>query len=124
MGGWTYHRVERTIGTWRFWCSARLTTNIHLQPILHFVTNLRTVLVAGTGEITKNTIPWLHKSFVEFITSSEANELFLDVIDVEIGLKCLQVVSRLRNNDERSSSPSAIETPAQRGNSIGDSYFW
>jgi len=78
--------------------------------ILHFVTNLRTVLVAGTGEITKDTIPRLHKSFVEFITSSEANELFridIDVVDVEIGLKCLRLVSRLRDNDERSRIPSA-----------------
>ena len=35
--------------------------------ILRLVTNLRCVLVAGTDEITMDTIPRLHKSFVEFI---------------------------------------------------------
>jgi hypothetical protein len=40
--------------------------------ILHLTSKLRTVLVAGTGEITKDTIPRLHKSFVEFLTSDKA----------------------------------------------------
>jgi plasmid maintenance system antidote protein VapI len=54
--------------------------------ILHFTTNLRTVLVAGTGEITKDTIPRLHKLF---ITSDEAVEQFridVDAVNVEIAL--------------------------------------
>ena len=58
------------------------STPIH---ILHFATNLQTVLVAGTCEIMKDTIPQLHKSFIEFITSHKANEQFridLDVVDV------------------------------------------
>jgi len=70
--------------------------------ILHFVTNLRTVLVAGTGEITTGTIPQLHKSFVEFITSDEADEEFridVDIVDMEIVMKCLALVSRPRNDN-------------------------
>jgi hypothetical protein len=78
--------------------------------ILHLTSNLRTVLVAGTGEITKDTIPRLHKSFVEFITSDKADEEFRidpDVVDVEIALKCLKLVRRLRNSDDRSTIPPA-----------------
>jgi len=84
------------------------STSDPINNVLHFATNLRTVLVAGTGEITKDTIPRLHKSFVEFITSAEADEQFridLDVINVEIALKCLRLVSRLRNKDNRSRIP-------------------
>ena len=88
----------------------RRTLTSNPIDILHFTTNLRMVLVAGTGEITRDTIPRLHKSFVEFIKSKKADEQFridLDVVDVEIGLKCLRLVSRLRNIDERSRIPSA-----------------
>jgi len=78
--------------------------------ILHLTTRLRTVLVAGTGEITKDTIPRLHKSFVEFITSKRADGQFRidpDVVDVEIGLKCLRLVSRLESDTDRSRIPPA-----------------
>ena len=81
------------------------STSNPINSILHFTSNLRTVLVAGTDEITKDTVPRLHKSFVEFITSAEANEQFridLDVVNVEIAVKCLRLVSRLKNKDERS----------------------
>ena len=79
--------------------------------ILHLTSKLRTVLVAGTGEITKDTIPRLHKSFVEFITSKGADEQFRinpDVVDVEIGLKCLRLISRLRDDHVRLTTPPAI----------------
>jgi len=88
----------------------RRTSTSNPIDILHFTTNLRTVLVAGTGEITRDTIPRLHKSFVEFITSKKADEqfrIYSDIVDVEIGLKCLRLVSRLRNNVGRSSTPPA-----------------
>ena len=65
----------------------RRTSTSNPIDILCLATNLRTVLVAGTDEITKAMIPQLHKSFVEFITSNKADEEFridLDVIDVEI----------------------------------------
>ena len=88
----------------------RRTSTSKSINILHFTSNLRTVLVAGTGEITKDTIPRLHKSFVEFITSKKADEQFridLDAVNVEIALKCLRLVSSLKYNDDRSRIPPA-----------------
>jgi WD40 repeat protein len=85
----------------------RRTPTSNSIDILRFTTNLRTVLVAGTGDITKDTIPRLHKSFVEFVTSDAAAKAFridTGVVDVEIALKCLQLVRRLRNSDDRSRS--------------------
>jgi len=77
--------------------------------VIHFVTNLRTVLVAGTGNISNNTIPRLHKSFVEYITSERANPQFrIDVpviIDGQIVMKCLCLVHRLRT--EKTALPLA-----------------
>jgi len=88
----------------------RRTSTSDPVDILNLTSKLRTVLVAGTGEITKDTIPRLHKSFVEFITSKRADEQFrIDpgVVDVEIGLKCLRLVSRLKNDNNRSRTPPA-----------------
>ena len=88
----------------------RRTSTSKSINILHFTSNLRTVLVAGTGEITNDTIPSLHKSFVEFITSKKADEQFridLGAVNVEIALKCLRLVSRLKNNDNQSKILSA-----------------
>jgi hypothetical protein len=57
----------------------RRTSASDTIDILHFTTNLRTVLVAGTGEITKDTIPLrLRKSVVEFITSDEEFRIDVD----------------------------------------------
>ena len=86
----------------------RRTSTSNPIDILRFATNLRTVLVAGTDEITKATIPRLHKSFVEFITSDKADKEFridLDVVDVEIALRCLHLVKKLANGDSRSKIP-------------------
>ncbi|KAJ7631788.1 CHAT domain-containing protein [Mycena rosella] len=38
--------------------------------VTHFVRRFRTVLVIGTDKITRETIPRLHKSFFEFVTST------------------------------------------------------
>ncbi|KAJ7686101.1 hypothetical protein B0H17DRAFT_1072702 [Mycena rosella] len=38
--------------------------------VTHFVQRFRTVLVVGTNKITRETIPRLHKSFFEFVTST------------------------------------------------------
>jgi len=77
--------------------------------ILHFVTNLRTVLVAGAGKVTNDTIPRLHRSFVEYITSVRADPQFrIDVpaVDDQIATKCLRLVVRLRNDEERDRLPA------------------
>jgi len=76
--------------------------------VVHFVTNLRTVLVAGSGIISKETIPRLHKPFVEFITSERADSQFrIDVHDVDgqIARKCLRLVSKLKNPEQKASLP-------------------
>src|SRR5260221_7256546 len=77
--------------------------------VVHFVTNLRTVLVSGSGTISKETIPRLHKSFVEFITSERADPQFridAPVVDGQIATKCLRLVGRLKNTEEKAALPS------------------
>jgi len=79
--------------------------------ILHFVTNLRTVLVAGSDAITAETIPRLHKSFVDFITSDRADSqcrIDVPVTDGEIVKKCLRLAQRLGNSADRASLPTSI----------------
>ncbi|KAJ7907041.1 hypothetical protein B0H13DRAFT_2503839 [Mycena leptocephala] len=58
----------------------------------HFFRRFRTVLVAGTDEITQETIPRLHKSFFEFVTSEIIRpELRVSLLlsHQELGPKCL-----------------------------------
>jgi WD40 repeat protein len=82
-----------------------------LDPVdtIHFITILRTVLVAGTENINNNTIPRLHKSFVEYITSTRADAQFridVPVVDGQIATKCLRLVGRLKNAGDRSLFPA------------------
>ena len=87
----------------------RQTPQSNPVNVVHFVTNLRTVLVSGSGIISNETIPRLHKSFVEFITSEWANPQFrIDalVVDGQIATKCLRLVRRLQNTEERAVSPA------------------
>jgi hypothetical protein len=82
----------------------RRTLKLNPVNVMHFVTNLRTVLVAGTGVITNDTIPRLHKSFVEYITSERADAQFridAPAVDCQVATKCLRLVGRLRNGRER-----------------------
>lgn len=77
--------------------------------IIHFVTNLRTVLVAGVEHVGNDTIPRLHKSFVEYITSRRAGPQFridIPVVDGQIGIKCLRLARRLRNAGESDTPPA------------------
>jgi hypothetical protein len=72
----------------------RRTPRSNPVNVVHFVTNLRTVLVAGSGVISNETIPRLHKSFVEFITSERADSQFcidVPVVDGQIATKCLRL---------------------------------
>ncbi|KAG6902729.1 hypothetical protein C0995_012393 [Termitomyces sp. Mi166 len=60
--------------------------------IVTFVRRLRTVLVAGTNAIDQKTIPRLHKSFYEFVTSPSAEDYFridLNFINGELAVRCL-----------------------------------
>lgn len=93
-----------TIGDLSGLLDLRETPNSYPVDMIHFVTNLRTVLVAGTENVGNDTIPRLHKSFVEYITSKRANSrLRIDVpkADGRVATKCLRLVRRLRNAGER-----------------------
>lgn len=73
-----------------------------LIDMVNFVRRLRTVLVNGTDAIDKNTIPRLHKSFVEFVTNARLftqlsldRRFCVDVTEAEGGLalSCLQRIA-------------------------------
>ncbi|KAG6885235.1 hypothetical protein C0993_004528 [Termitomyces sp. T159_Od127] len=92
----------------------------HSPPVdlLHFVRRLRTVLVAGTGDITGETMLRLHKSFFEYITSDDCDVCFrvsLEASNTELALQCLrhitQAYSDIRN------AHSVISTTAPLPNS-------
>ena len=66
-------------------------------------------MISGSGSISKETIPRLHKSFVEFITSERADPQFridAHVVDVQIATKCLRLVGRLKNVGEKALVPA------------------
>jgi WD40 repeat protein len=68
--------------------------------IKHFVRRLRTVLVAGTGVIDGHTVPRLHKSFFEFITSERADSRFrvnTNTLHAEVATQCLRQLVNRRN---------------------------
>jgi hypothetical protein len=119
--GWEYERFRwvvgfivglkdpLTIGDLSGLLDLRETPDSDPVDIVHFVTNLRTVLVAGAENVTNDTIPRLHKSFVEYITSKRIeSQLRIEVpmVDGRIAAKCLRLVSRLRDPGERSLIPA------------------
>jgi WD40 repeat protein len=65
--------------------------------IEHLVRRFRTVLVTGTQAVNDQTIPQLHKSFFEFITSERAETRFRverNISNGELAIRCLrQLVS-------------------------------
>lgn len=80
------------------------TPSIKSLNVLHFVTKLRTILVAGTESITQDTIPRLHKSFVEYITSHRADaQLRINVSKGEghIAIMCLRLLVQLKDPGRR-----------------------
>jgi len=97
-----------TIGDLSGLLDLRETPDSDPVDMIRFVTNLRTVLVAGTESVRNDTIPRLHKSFVEYITSKRANAQFrIDVLKADnwVATKCLRLVSRLRNAGESAFVP-------------------
>ena len=59
--------------------------------IEHFVRRLRTVLVAGAGEINRRTVPRVHRSFSDFVTSTGAEDFRVDLTDSdgELAIQCI-----------------------------------
>jgi WD40 repeat protein len=75
--------------------------------VLHRVRRLRTVLVAGTNAVDGNTVPRLHKSFVEYITSHHADPRFRvkeDNMHAEIASQCLRKIAILGKKDPRNTT--------------------
>jgi WD40 repeat protein len=68
-----------------------------LADIEHFVQRLRTVLVAGAGEINGQTVPRVHRSFSDFVTSAGAADFCVDTIgaDGELAIRCLHQLDQL-----------------------------
>jgi WD40 repeat protein len=97
-----------TIGDIATLLDLRRTPTSNPVDVMHFITSLRTVLISGTGSITNDTIPRLHKSFVEYIASKRPDPQFrIDeaVVDGQIATKCLRLVGQLRNSGECVRSP-------------------
>ncbi|KAG6887674.1 hypothetical protein C0995_013626 [Termitomyces sp. Mi166 len=63
----------------------RQTPSSPAVDVIQFIKRLRTVLVAGAGIIRGQTIPRLHKSFFEFITSDRVEAQFR--VDVNSSLR-------------------------------------
>ncbi|KAG6907799.1 hypothetical protein DXG01_007338 [Tephrocybe rancida] len=102
--GWEFMKFRRIVGAIVDLCEPlcledlgallglRQTPSSSPVDIVTFVRRLRTVLVAGTGAIDKATIPRLHKSFYEFITSQHADSRFrvdLEGTNGELAVCCL-----------------------------------
>jgi WD40 repeat protein len=112
---WPFKMFRRTVG-----CIVVLQDSLCLGDIMsllnlidpvskkpadmkHYVGRLRTVLVAGTNAIDCRTIPRLHKSFVEFITSERVGRRFrinVDASNRDVAIQCLSYLAGWR--DQRS----------------------
>ncbi|KDR84278.1 hypothetical protein GALMADRAFT_705551 [Galerina marginata CBS 339.88] len=75
----------------------RNPTNNSPVDVEHFVRRLRTILVPGIDEITGRTVPRVHKSFSDFITSVQAEEFRVNLrhANGELALQCINRLERL-----------------------------
>jgi WD40 repeat protein len=123
---WVFERFRRIVGCivvlQEPLCLADLKALLNLRKtsasmpvdIEHFVRRLRTVLVAGTDAIGGQTIPRLHKSFYEFITSPRADPLFrvdIERSNGETAILCLRQLAGL--NGERAATDAPAQVPAR-----------
>ncbi|KZP08539.1 hypothetical protein FIBSPDRAFT_261721 [Athelia psychrophila] len=82
--------------------------------IIRFFRQTRTVLVAGADAVDGKTVPRLHKSFFEFITSDHANSNFRVDIHNASGELALQSIRQLHYIFQQGESQSAPDTPESR----------
>ena len=102
--GWEYETFRRIIGAivvlreslklhdLRLLLDIRQTDTSTPVDIVNFIRRLRTVLVAGADVVDDDTVPRLHKSFYEFITSRKvALEFRIDsnISEMELASRCL-----------------------------------
>ena len=106
-GPWRYQRFHRIMGAILVQqsplCIADIEGLLNLQnpvthtlaDVEHFVRRLRTVLVTGAGEINRRTVPRVHRSFSDFVTSAGAEDFRVDTTDSD-GELALQCIHQLR----------------------------
>jgi len=106
-GPWRYQRFRRIMGAILVQqsplCIADIEGLLNLRnpvtqtaaDIEHFVRRLRTVLVAGAGEINRQTFPRVHRSFSDFVTSAGAEDFHVDTTDSD-GELAIQCTGQLR----------------------------
>ena len=65
-----------------------ITDSADIEP---FIRRLRTVLVAGPIEINRRTLPHIHRSFFDFVTSAGAENFCVDMTDSdgELTIQCI-----------------------------------
>ena len=125
---WAFERFRRIVGCivvlqeplcladLKSLLNLRKTTSSEPVDIEHYVRRLRTVLVAGTDVIDGQTVPRLHKSFFEFITSERADPHFrvdMDTSNGEVVIQCLRQFTGLSQhatpvNDAIPSTPERV----------------
>ncbi|KAG5638978.1 hypothetical protein H0H81_008198 [Sphagnurus paluster] len=82
----------------------------------NFVRRLRTVLVSGTDIIEGKTIPRLHKSFAEFIVSTQIDERFRVIPEhahLELVIRCLHQLRIARGLFNKTRIPLSIRYACQ-----------
>ncbi|KZP18441.1 hypothetical protein FIBSPDRAFT_956233 [Athelia psychrophila] len=82
--------------------------------VINFFRQTRTVLVAGTDAVDGKTVPRLHKSFFEFITSKHVDSNFRVNIHNASGELALQSIRELGYIFKQGVSESARNTPESR----------
>ena len=102
--GWEYEKFRRIVGAivvlreplrlhdLRLLLDIRQTDTSTPVDVVNFIRRLRTVLVAGADAVGDDTVPRLHKSFYEFITSLEVSSKFrIDpkISEMELASRCL-----------------------------------
>ena len=75
-------------------------------------------MVAGAGEINDQTVPQVHRSFSDFITSAGAQDFCVDTIgaDGELAIQCIHQLDqlwKLAKMQAQSSTKSKLDMPAQ-----------
>jgi hypothetical protein len=83
--------------------------------IEHFVRRLQTVLVAGAGEINGRTVPCVHRSFSDFVTSAGARDFCVDPIgsDGELAIQCIHQLDQLWKHAAQSSTKLKLDMSPQ-----------
>ncbi|KZP08962.1 hypothetical protein FIBSPDRAFT_249881 [Athelia psychrophila] len=82
--------------------------------VIKFFRQIRTVLVAGADAVDGKTVPRLHKSFFEFITSQHADSNFRVDLHNASGELALQSIRQLGYISKQGVSDSAPDTPESR----------